>query len=315
MARPHLIAARDKLKREQPHRADEIEAMTSRIDYLETLPRCAVCGEPQFESPSGVTCKNGHGGAGALPGPASQEIGANNPPAPTTFEAVKARIDDLMVEARNWADGAQIESQEQADTVARLMEEFRKAQKAADDARRAENEEFDRGKAAVQEKYAPLIADTKAKKGVVVLALESLKACLTPWLNKVEAAQRAEAERLRKEAEEIAQAAAAALQSADVTDLVSREEAQELADIASGAFSAARQAEQQKAHAHGGGRATGLRSYFTPRLIDPKEALLHYLARRPEDVRSWLFSMAESDVAAGARSIPGFAIDEERRVA
>lgn len=24
---------------------------------------CSVCGEPQFMSPSGVTCKNGHGGA------------------------------------------------------------------------------------------------------------------------------------------------------------------------------------------------------------------------------------------------------------
>lgn len=25
--------------------------------------KCSVCGEPQYETPSGVTCKNGHGGA------------------------------------------------------------------------------------------------------------------------------------------------------------------------------------------------------------------------------------------------------------
>ena len=28
-----------------------------------TGKNCSVCGEPQWETPSGVTCKNGHGGA------------------------------------------------------------------------------------------------------------------------------------------------------------------------------------------------------------------------------------------------------------
>lgn len=30
---------------------------------------CEVCGEPQYDSPSGVTCDNGHGGAGSKLGP------------------------------------------------------------------------------------------------------------------------------------------------------------------------------------------------------------------------------------------------------
>jgi len=30
-------------------------------------PVCSVCGEPQFETPSGMTCKNGHGGADPKP--------------------------------------------------------------------------------------------------------------------------------------------------------------------------------------------------------------------------------------------------------
>lgn len=30
---------------------------------------CSVCGSPQFETPSGVTCKNGHGGAPATAQP------------------------------------------------------------------------------------------------------------------------------------------------------------------------------------------------------------------------------------------------------
>jgi hypothetical protein len=29
--------------------------------------RCSVCGEPQFQTPSGTVCKNGHGGADPLP--------------------------------------------------------------------------------------------------------------------------------------------------------------------------------------------------------------------------------------------------------
>jgi len=28
-----------------------------------TGEHCSVCGEPQFDTPSGVTCSNGHGGA------------------------------------------------------------------------------------------------------------------------------------------------------------------------------------------------------------------------------------------------------------
>lgn len=315
MALPHLTAARDKLKREQPARTDEIEAMTARIAHLESLPPCDVCGEPQFENASGLTCKNGHSRVEAAPGPASQDIGANNPPAPTTFETVKARLDGLMIEARNWADGATIESQAQADTVARLMEEFRRAAKAADDARKAENEEFDRGKAAVQAKYAPLIADTKAQRGVAVLALESLKAVLTPWLRKVEAEREAIREAARKEAEEAAAKAAEAARAAQPDDLASVETAAELALAAADAFSTAKQAENAKAHAHGGGRATALRSYWTPVLVDPKEALLHYLARRPDQIRSMLEEMARQDVATGVRAIPGFRIDEDRRVA
>jgi hypothetical protein len=33
---------------------------------------CSVCHAPQFTSPHGITCKNGHGGAESLPSPASQ---------------------------------------------------------------------------------------------------------------------------------------------------------------------------------------------------------------------------------------------------
>src|SRR3954462_1773802 len=110
-------------------------------------------------------------------------IGHNNPPA---FEAIKVHVDDLMVEAKNWCDGSAIESQAQADVVAKLIDDFRSAAKAADEARKEEAKPFDEGKAKVQEKYGALIADTKGQKGQIVRALEALKATLTPWLQKLE---------------------------------------------------------------------------------------------------------------------------------
>ena len=36
---------------------------------LATAPKCAVCGERQYETPSGMTCPNGHGGAPSAPEP------------------------------------------------------------------------------------------------------------------------------------------------------------------------------------------------------------------------------------------------------
>src|ERR1044071_4924172 len=140
-------------------------------------------------------------------------MGHNNPPDP--FLAIKVHVDDLMTEARAWCDGSAIETQQQADTVAKLIDEFRAASKAADEARKEEAKPFDEGKAAVQAKYAELIAETKGQTGVIPRALNALKATLTPWLQKLERERREREEAARKEAEEKAKAAAEALRAAD----------------------------------------------------------------------------------------------------
>jgi hypothetical protein len=33
------------------------------VDVPEETKLCSVCSEPQFDSPGGITCSNGHGGA------------------------------------------------------------------------------------------------------------------------------------------------------------------------------------------------------------------------------------------------------------
>jgi hypothetical protein len=64
--------------------------------------KCSVCGEPQFETPHGTTCKNGHGGA---PGAPSEPDTVEDPPeaskAPSKLDIVKnlpetsSEVDDV----------------------------------------------------------------------------------------------------------------------------------------------------------------------------------------------------------------------------
>lgn len=242
-------------------------------------------------------------------------IGHNNPPEPTPFDLVSAKADDLLTEARNWCDGAKVECQDQADQIAKLIDSFRKLSTEADEARKEENQPFDAGKAAVQARYAPLIADTKAQRGKLVIAVETLKRTLAPWLVKLEEEKRAKAEAARKEAEDAVRIAAEARAHAATTDLAAVEEAEDLMAAAEEAQADAKRAERDRAHANGGGRAVGLRSYYTPALTNPGEALKHYIKVQPDTVKAFLVRLAETDVREGKRAIPGFDISEEKRVA
>lgn len=244
--------------------------------------------------------------------PKDHQIGANNPPV-DPFEAIRTHLSDLEVEARAWCDGEPITTQAQADEVSRLMEEFRKAHKAADDARVAENKPFDDGKAAVQERYAPLIANTKAARGITVRAQEALRALLTPYLRKLEDDKRAAAIEAQRVADAAAEAATAALRAANPTDLGAGDKVEELVAVAKAAQVEAKHAAGDKAHAHGGSRAVGLRSYWEPVLVDQREALRHYAARNPDELRAWLVEQAWVDVRSGRRAIPGFNVVEDRR--
>lgn len=234
-------------------------------------------------------------------------IGHNNPPDP--FGAIKAHIDDLYAEAKNWLDGDPITTQAQADEVGRLLDMIREAEKTADDARKQENEPFDIGKAAVQAKYAPLIADTKAVRGKTVLASEACKAALAPWRQEQERIKREAAEAARREAEEKARIAAEASRMADTADLEARERADAAIRDADAAAKLANRAD--KAATTG----TGLRSYWTPKMVDPVAAARWAWADHRAACEEFFLSLASADVRAGKRTIAGFEIIEERRVA
>ncbi len=236
-------------------------------------------------------------------------IGHNNPPDP--FAAIKTHVDDLMVEAKNFCDGAAIENQAQADAVARLIDDFRSAAKAADEARKEEAKPYDDGKAAVQAKYAELLAETKAQ---IIRALEALKATLTPWLQKLERERREAEQVAQEEAARKAQEAADAMRATTLADLDGREAAEALVADAAAAQAEANRIAKAKPHAAGDGRAIGLRRSYRAVLTDPRAAVLHYMNTRRDDFLSLVQRLADLDVREGKRQIPGFDVSEEARV-
>lgn len=240
-------------------------------------------------------------------------IGGNNPPEPTPFEKAVAEIDGLYDEAKNWLDGQAVDSQPVAEGLARLLTMLRDATKRANEAREVEVEPFNKAKAEVQARYAPLIADTKAIKGKAILAMEACKKALDPWLEKLDREKREAADKARREAEELAWRAQLAIRATPVTDLAGREKAEALVTEAKEAESFARHAARDTAKVDGGGkRAVYMRTVYTPRLADSTAAVRHYWLTNRVSMESFLLSLAEQDVRNGKRSIPGFMIEETK---
>lgn len=238
--------------------------------------------------------------------PALAVIGHNSGPDP--FEAHRVNIEDLFSEAKNWLDGDPIASQEAADKVQQLLRMIQEAHKAADAERVKENIPFDEGKAEVQAKYAPLIADTKSVKGKTVLATGACKKALSPWLAKVAAEQAAAAKALRDAAEVVAAKAAEAMRQAPADDLTARETAEDAVSTAKAAEQAARAAGKARPQASGYGRAATLRDNWQPSLVDAQAAARHYWTINPQAFNAVLSKLAQDDVASGKRQIPGFEI-------
>lgn len=234
-------------------------------------------------------------------------LGANNPPEPTPYEGVRVHIEDLQVEAQNWLDGSTVGNEQEAQAIAALLDDLRKAGKAADEARKLEAKPFDDGKAEVQARYKPLLSSVET-------AVDACKKALATWLAKLEAEKRAQAEAARREADAKVQAAADAAKAAAANDLTARLAAETLANEALAAQKAATKAEKDRANVKGGARAATLRTSYRPVMTDRREALEHYWQIRRADIEEVLMGFAREDASCGKRQIPGFEVIEERTV-
>lgn len=222
-------------------------------------------------------------------------MGANLSP----FDAAKLEIDDLFAEAEVWLAGDGVSSAAEAEAVETLLDMARTAKKTADEARKVENEPFDTGKAAVQARYNPIL------KRADIIA-DTCKTALKPWREKEAAEKAAKADAARKEADELLVKAALAIRASS-GNVVEREKAEEALTIAKEADKFASRTEKKAT------TGNGLRTTYRAEMRDGVAAARHYWTYARTDMQDFLLSLAERDVRAGKREIPGFNIIEERK--
>lgn len=304
MPRSYAANALAKLEREAPERRGEIAALRAHVAALDEAHAQSLATGGADEGPAPA----GHN----MPPPDDEPAAVDA----ASFDALKAHADDLLTEARNWADGAAIETDAQASEVARLIRALQKAGGLLDDARVAEKKPLDDQIAEIQDRYNALIAGLKsknAKPGSITRAITALDAAAKRWLLAKEAEKRDREEAARKEAERLAEEARAAQQAADASDLVAMEAAVDALDAAMEAKREADRIAKESVTVKGadGSRAIGLRKTYRPVLTDQKAAILYYMKERPEQFLNLVNRLAETDVRDGKRAIPGFDVIEE----
>jgi hypothetical protein len=226
----------------------------------------------------------------------------NAPPDP--FVAHKVNIESLYEEAKNWADGKVIETQAQADEVERLLDMIDAAYAAAEASRVAAKKPLDDEIAKIQTAYNPLIGNTTKITGIAVKAKTALLGVQTVWKNKLQAERDAEAARLRKIADDAAEAARKAAATVDHTDLAAAEEAEAVIQQAA---VASRQATQAASNT-----VKGMRTVWETVIADKKQATLAMLTRHPDQCLAFFLDLAKADVREGKREIPGFTITSSK---
>jgi hypothetical protein len=237
-------------------------------------------------------------------------IGHNRSP----FELSEEEIEGLCEEARLWLDGAGVRTQVDADGIGKLIDLLRAAIKRADERRKVECEPHDKAKLEIQARYGPLIADNKSQKGKAVLALETCKQALTPWLTRLDEEKRAAAQVAALEADAKATAATQAIRAAKFDDLESRERAEALLKEAERAEIEAKIAAKDKAHAHGGARAIGLRTSYRAEITDPVVFARYCWLNHNVEMLGFLMTIAQRLLDGKQRNLPGVTVHEERKV-
>lgn len=238
-------------------------------------------------------------------------VGGNNPPM-TAYDAVKANIDDLYEEAKQWLDGTPIETQEQADAVNTLKARIKDGIKAAEGARVKEIAPHKAKVDEIQGRYNELIGSNKSVTGIAIKAEQACNDALRPYLVALQRKQEEEARAAREEAARKQAEAMEAMRQRDAANLAQREEAERLVKEANAAEDAARKAENVKAHAKGDGRATGLRTVYRAVITHNKEAAAWVWVERNAELMAFVQEQADKAVRSGARSIRGFNVIEEK---
>ena len=212
-------------------------------------------------------------------------MGHNSPP---WDETLKAQLDDIELEAANWLDGADLESQEQADCVGVIIGSLRKVKTQATKDHKEEK--------------APLLKQTKAldarKKHIVDRAdriISVAQAPVTRFLEEQERKLREEQRRKEEEARKAQEAAAKAAREAEQAgNLEAADEAANQQDIADELAKDAKAAAKAKPQVQGAGKAIGLRRRTRVIITDRKALLQRVMKHDPDALTDFLQGYAQS---------------------
>lgn len=239
-------------------------------------------------------------------------IGANGPPEPipvNPFDGLKVHIEDLLMEARNFADGEPVTTDAMDKAVKQLISDLKEGDAAAEALRVEEKAPLDKRIAEIQDRFNVYIAPLKNKApGKIPLAIEALNACRKPYLDKLQADIDAAAKKAREEADAAIALAAAAAREADVGDFSAREAVEELIVTARAAERVATTTSKAK--------VSGLRKTYTAEVTDPRALLLHYWGTKDvpgvnrDPLLACLKTMAQQDVDRKVHTIPGVTVIE-----
>lgn len=232
-------------------------------------------------------------------------MGANLGP----FDMVSEEIELLYAEAKNWADGKGVESVD--------LEAIKKALDTLDNALLKAGQEveairkelvkpLDDAKAAIQAQAHPLIGDTKAGKGKVVLAREALNKIRTAINQKIADKKAAEAARIKAEAEAEAEAFKAAREANDG----SLEAAEQLGQFEASVKQAQKAAKSAEKAASTG---LGLKPVRTLKITDTRALASWLWTHRREDVEAAHADLAQRIFRASGPAMDGTEIITERK--
>jgi hypothetical protein len=233
-------------------------------------------------------------------------IGHNQPPDPCV--GFSLHLDDLEEQAKAWLDGSGIQTEAQAEDVARLLDMVRKASNDADEARKAEKRPHDEAAKAVQARWKPILdkADLIAK---------TAKNALAPYLIKRDEEQRAAALAEQEEARRLSEAAAQTAASANADSLADQSAVEQARNAAHEAAQRAARLDKAKAQAKGGERAVGLRPSYRAEITDATAFARWVWANRRGEMLTFLELVADRECRGGDKHIPGLIVHTERKAA
>jgi hypothetical protein len=216
--------------------------------------------------------------------------GHNNPPQyrADIVEAHAAKANEFLDAGGAWLDLKEITTDEQSGKLTDFISGIKQVAKTVEEDRKQDKKPHDDAGKSVQAAYVPILDKLK-------LAISKVTPMQTAWLEKVEAAQKAEAARQRAEAEAAARAAAEMERRAQArNDIAGEAEAEEARKKVA---QMKRQAERtanapaRSTSATGAGRAVSMRTTWHAELTNPRVAYMHF-AEHPE-IKATLIRLAE----------------------